>query len=156
MKYYLLKTEPQTFSWQTLKEMPAQTTIWEGVRNYQARNFLRAMKKGDLCLFYHSNVTPNIIPGIVKVVREAYPDPFAFDSRSKYYDGKSDPQNPRWFAVDVQLAEEFVTPVTREQLKEIPELAGMELLKTGSRLSVQPVSEREFSIIRKLGAKAGG
>lgn len=150
MGFFMLKTEPRVFSWDHLKAAKEQTTQWEGVRNYQARNYIRSMKKGDLCLFYHSNVKPNIIPGIVKVVSEPYPDPFAFDPNSRYFEPKGNLQKPRWFCVDVKKNKEFKTPITREELKQIPALADLELLRRGSRLSVHPLTEQQFKIIVSL------
>lgn len=153
MKYWLFKTDAQTFSWEDLKKSKNKTTHWEGVRNYQARNFLKSMKAKDLVLFYHSMVDPLAIYGICEVVKEAYPDVFQFDSSSKYFDPKSSPENLRWWMVDVQLKEEFTPPINREELKDQPGLAEMELLKRGSRLSIQPVTEQEFKIILKMRPK---
>ncbi len=151
MNYWLFKTEPSTYSWEDLKKQPNRTDYWDGVRNYQARNFLRdQIKQGDGVLFYHSVKNPQVIMGIARVVREAYPDPTQFDPDSRYFDPKSDPQNPRWFVVDIQAVAEFHPPITREQLKLIPELKEMVLLQKGSRLSIQPVRESEWNIILKL------
>ena len=151
MNYWLFKTEPSTYSWEDLKKQPNRTDYWDGVRNYQARNFLRdQIKEGDLVFFYHSVKNPQVIMGIARVVREAYPDPTQFDPESRYFDPKSDPQNSRWFVVDVQAIAEFDPPITREQLKLIPELKDMVLLQKGSRLSIQPVREDEWNVILKL------
>lgn len=150
MKYWLMKTEPSEFSWEDLKNAPGQTTSWEGVRNYQARNFMREMQPGDLVLFYHSRVDPPAIMGIARVVRGAYPDPTQFDPHSHYYDPQSTLENPRWETVDIQYQGEFSTPISLPQLKETPGLENMVLLRKGSRLSVQPVSEREWQIILSL------
>lgn len=151
MNYWLFKTEPSTYSWEDLKKQPNRTDYWDGVRNYQARNFLRdQIKQGDGVLFYHSVKNPQVIMGIAKVVREAYPDPTQFDPESRYFDPKSDPQNSRWFVVDIQAVAEFDPPITREQLKLIPELKDMVLLQKGSRLSIQPVREDEWNVILKL------
>lgn len=148
MNYWLFKTEPSTYSWEDLKQQPNRTDYWDGIRNYQARNFLRdQVKKGDLVLFYHSVKQPQAIMGIAKVVREAYPDPTAFDPDSKYYDPKSDSENPRWVMVDMQAIAEFDPPILRDELKQIPGLGNMMLLRKGSRLSIQPVSEEEWKII---------
>lgn len=145
MKYWLMKSEPDVFSWNDLKASPSQTTHWEGVRNYQARNFMRdEMQIGDLVFFYHSNVKPQIIAGIAKVVRLAYPDSFALDPTSKYYDPKSSPDKPGWVMVDIQYVEDFTPPITLDELKQVPELAGMMLLQKGCRLSVQPVKPAEW------------
>jgi predicted RNA-binding protein with PUA-like domain len=154
MQYWLIKTEPTSFSIQDLAKAPKKTTFWEGVRNYQARNFLRAMKKGDLAVFYHSNAEPPAAVGIAKIVREAYPDPTAWDKKSKYFDTKASPENPIWSMVDVQLVEIFKVPIGIDELRGVPSLAGMEILKRGSRLSVTPVTSAEFRTIEKLGRRA--
>lgn len=150
MNYWLLKTEPDSFSWDDLMKKKNQTTHWDGVRNYQARNNLRKMQVGDRCFFYHSNAKPLAIIGIARVVKEAYPDTFAFDPKSKYYDPKSDPANPRWFMTDIQAEKVFETPVLRSQLTAVPGLEKMELLKKGSMLSVQPVTPAEWEIIMRI------
>lgn len=152
MKYWLMKTEPNVFSWDDLQRMPQQTTPWEGVRNYQARNFMRDdMKLGDRVFFYHSNVKPQVIVGITKIVREAYPDSFAFDPVSPYYDPKSNPDAPRWMMVDVQFESAFVPPITLDELKlRSPELNDMMLLQKGCRLSVQPVTAEQWQFICNL------
>jgi predicted RNA-binding protein with PUA-like domain len=152
MKYWLMKTEPNVFSWDDLQAMPQQTTPWEGVRNYQARNFMRdEMKRGDRVFFYHSNVKPQAIMGIAKVVREAYPDTFAFDRASAYYDPKSSADNPRWMMVDVQFEATFVPPITLDELKlHVKALNDMMLLQKGCRLSVQPVTSQEWQLICNL------
>ena len=150
MKYWLMKTEPRSFSWEKLKEANKQTTHWDGVRNYQTRNFMKDMRKGDLAFFYHSVVKPTAIFGIAKIVREAYPDFTQFDPESKYYDSKATEENPRWFMVDIKLLKEFYTPFTLEELKLIPGLEKMELLRKGSRLSIQPVREEEWTLILEL------
>lgn len=153
-RYWLFKTEPNTYSWDDLVGEPEQTTCWEGVRNYQARNLLRdQIKKGDLGLFYHSSTNPQCIMGTCRVVTEGYPDPFQFDPKSKYFDEKSDPDDPRWFLVDVKADKAFKRPVTLPELKEMPELEGMMLLRRGARLSVQPVSPEHFKHIVAVGRK---
>ena len=149
MNYWLIKTEPNTFSWDDLKKLPNQKDHWEGVRNYKARNYLRKMKKGDLAFFYHSVVKPMSIMGIVEVVREAYPDNTQFDPKSKYYDPKSPKDNSRWVMVDVQYRKDFEPPITRDSLKEILALKNMVLLRKG-RLSVQPVTPEEWKAIKSL------
>lgn len=154
MAYWLIKTEPTSFSIQDLAQAPKRTTFWEGVRNYQARNFLRAMKVGDLAVFYHSNAEPPAAVGVAKIVREAYPDPTAWDEKSKYFDAKASPDNPVWSMVDVQLVEIFTRPISIDELRGVPSLAGMEILKRGSRLSVTPVTAAEFRTIEKLSLKA--
>ncbi len=149
MNYWLLKTEPDVFSWDDLRDSPDRTTQWEGVRNYQARNFLKEMKTGDLGFFYHSVVKPQAIHGIVKIVRPAYPDPTQFDTDSEYFDPGSAGDNPRWFLVDVQYQREIKPAITREELKSVPELKKMVLLNN-TRLSVQPVTAEEWKIILHL------
>ena len=152
--YWLLKTEPSTFSIENLARSPGRTTCWEGVRNYQARNFLRAMAVGDLAFFYHSSTDPPAIVGMVEVVKAAYPDHFAWRPGSRYFDEKSSQQNPRWVMVDVQLKEALRVPLSLERLRGVKGLEQMELLRRGSRLSVQPVRESEWKIILQL-AKGG-
>lgn len=153
ISYWLMKSEPDVFSFDDLLKAPAQTTHWEGVRNYQARNLMRdQFKKGDLVLFYHSNAEPTGIFGIAEVVREAYPDSSAWDSKSKYFDGDSKKKgiNP-WVMVDVRAKLKFRNPVLRDHLKSETALKNMMVLQKGSRLSVQPVAESEFNHILKLG-----
>lgn len=150
MKYWLIKSEPSTFSWDDLKALPSKTTNWEGVRNYQARNFIKEMKLGDLAFFYHSVKKPIAIIGIVKIVKEYYPDPTQFDSLSKYYDEKSTQSNPRWGMVDVCYESEFSKIITLDELKNVSGLENMELIRKGSRLSVQVVSSTEWNIICNL------
>lgn len=154
MHYWLIKSEPDVFSIQDLGRAKGRTTGWEGVRNYQARNFLRAMRSGDRALFYHSNATPSAVAGIVEVVREAYPDATAWDPTSDYHDPKAGPDNPIWSRVDVRLVEIFPREIPLEELRGIKALAGMELLRRGSRLSVQPVTAAEFRTIEKLAHSA--
>ena len=154
MKYWLVKTEPESFSIEDLAKAPQQTTCWEGVRNYQARNFMRdGMKLGDRVLFYHSNADPPAVMGVATVVREAYPDSFAWDKKSKYYDEKSTPENPVWLMVDLKLESVFPRPVSLDELRGVAALKEMELLRKGSRLSVQPVRKAEFDWIVKQAAK---
>ena len=151
MKHWLLKTEPTTFSIQDLAASPAQTTCWEGVRNYQARNFLRdEMKVGDRVLLYHSNADPSAVVGTASVVRAAYPDASAFDRKDPHFDSKSKPAEPTWFMADIQLDRIFDTPLSLATLRLVKALQGMELLRKGSRLSVQPVREAEYEAILKL------
>jgi predicted RNA-binding protein with PUA-like domain len=150
-KYWLVKTEPDVFSIQDLSHEPKRTTCWDGVRNYQARNFLRdQMKLGDRVLIYHSSTKPMAIVGVATIVRESYPDHTAFDSKDAHYDPESTPENPRWFMVDIRLDQTFPQPLTLETLREMPELKQMELLRRGSRLSVQPVRTSEFNAILKV------
>jgi predicted RNA-binding protein with PUA-like domain len=148
-QYWLIKSEPDVFSIADLKR--DKTTHWEGVRNYQARNHLAAMKKGDWALFYHSNADPPAAAGIAKVSREAYPDDAQFDPKSDYYDPKSDRSKPRWVRVDVAFVEQFKEPVSLATLKDDPELEGMLVIKKGMRLSVQPVTEAHFFHVCALG-----
>lgn len=151
MKYWLLKTEPESFSIQDLKKARNQTTFWDGVRNYQARNTLRDdMKLGDRVLFYHSNANPPAIVGTAHVVQEGYPDHTAWDETNHHFDPGSTPQNPRWFMVDIQLDQIFAEPLSLESLRKVKSLEKMELLRKGSRLSVQPVTAAEFKQVLKL------
>jgi predicted RNA-binding protein with PUA-like domain len=150
MKYWLMKTEPAAFSFDDLKNSPDQTTHWDGVRNYQARNFMRDMQKGDRVFFYHSQSDPLVIVGIAEVVRTSYPDHTQFDPSSNYFDPKSDPMNPRWDMVDIRFYQAFEPPVTLSELRETPGLEEMVLLRKGSRLSVQPVTAQEWKIILTL------
>lgn len=153
-KYWLVKTEPDVFSWDNLKKSKNQTTYWDGVRNYQARNFLRdEMKKGDLVLFYHSNAEPLAVMGVCEVVKEGYPDHTQFDPDNNHYDPKADPKNPTWFMVDVKLKKEFKHPVTLGEIKSTPKLRNMKLIQRGNRLSVMPVTKDEFDEIVRMGIK---
>ena len=150
-KYWLVKTEPESVSIHHLAKLPDQTTCWDGVRNYQARNFLRdEMKLGDRVLVYHSSTDPPAVVGTAMVVREAYPDHTAWDKKNPHYDAASSPENPRWFMVDIQLEKIFATPLPLEKLRGVAALKNMELLRRGSRLSVQPVRKAEFDAIVKL------
>ena len=148
-----MKSEPSVFSFDDLAAAPDRTTCWEGVRNYQARNFMRDdMRVGDLVFFYHSNAVPPGIAGVAEVVREAYPDHAAFDPASEYHDPKSDPASPTWLMVDIRAVEPVEPLITLAELRETPGLDGMELLRRGSRLSVQPVSEEHWKRVRALRA----
>ena len=151
--YWLMKSEPSAFSIQDLQKAPRQTTCWDGVRNYQARNFMRAMAIGDQIFFYHSNAEPPAIVGIAEVVREAYPDRTAFDPRDSHYDSKSTPEKPLWDMVDIRLVQVFDTPITLTQLRQHSHVKHMELLRKGSRLSVQPVRPEEWRYILRLATK---
>ena len=148
--FWLMKSEPSTFSIDDLRRSPNQTTSWDGVRNYQARNFMRAMAVGDHVLFYHSNAEPPAVVGIAKVVKAAYPDSTQFDKRDKHYDPDSDPSQPRWDMVDIKYVRKFARPVTLDELRKETKLKGMVLLKKGSRLSVQPVTQLEWRHIINL------
>lgn len=152
MAYWLFKTEGGCFSVDDLAACPNQTTTWDGVRNYQARNLMRSMKLGDLGFFYHSGKHPEIA-GVVEIVREAYPDYTALDPENMHFDPAHTEANPRWYMVDVRLTQRFDPPLPRTALMNDPDLAGMELLRRGSRLSVQPVEENAFRLIMDM-AKA--
>lgn len=153
-RYWLVKSEPDVFSIDALASAEDQTTFWDGVRNYQARNTMRDdMKVGDLVLYYHSNAKPPGIAGVAKVVREGYPDHTAFDPQDKHFDPKSKKSEPTWYMVDIQLVEKFKRELPLPELKATPELDGMVLLQKGSRLSVQPVREAEFKTVLKLAKK---
>ncbi len=148
-----MKSEPEVFSFEDLLKAPKKTTSWEGVRNYQARNLMRdEFKVGDLVLFYHSNAEPTGIFGVCEVTKEAYPDIFALDPKSEYFDSEAKKRgtNP-WVSVEVKAKLKFNSPVLREDLKSHVELKQMMVLKKGSRLSVQPVTEKEFKKIVLLG-----
>jgi predicted RNA-binding protein with PUA-like domain len=149
-KYWLMKSEPTVFSINDLMKSLDRTTCWEGVRNYQARNFMRdEMKVGDLILFYHSGKNPSAV-GIARVVKEGYPDDTAWDDQSDYFDPKSTPENPIWYRVDIQFEKKFSRSLSLKELRKINGLEDMMLLKKGMRLSVQPVTKEEFDIIVSL------
>ncbi len=149
--FWLFKSEPETYSIDDLRNAPDQTTCWEGVRNYQARNLLRdKIQLGDRVLFYHSACAQPAVVGTAIVVREGYPDHHAWDTRHHYFDPKSDPGNPRWFMVDVQFESKFSRPVTLAEIRATKALAKMELLRKGSRLSIQPVRKTEFDRIVQI------
>lgn len=151
VQYWLLKSEPSVFGIDDLRAAPARRTFWDGVRNYQARNLLRdRMRKGDLAFFYHSSCAEPAIVGIVEITSAGYPDPTAFDPGDPHYDPKSDPASPRWYGVDVRLERRLRRPVTLQTLRSEPALARMQLLQRGNRLSVMPVSEREWNTILAL------
>ncbi len=152
MKFWLMKTEPEAYSWDDLKNEPDQTAYWDGIRNYAARNHMRQMKVGDKVFFYHSQIKPPVIMGIAKVVREAYPDFTQFDPSEKYYDPKSSKENPRWDMVDIRVEQEFDAPIPLPELKATSGLENMALLKI-SRLSVSPVTAQEWDIINSLRKK---
>ena len=147
---WLVKTEPDCFSIQDLAACPKQTTSWSGVRNYQARNFMRDMQVGDRVLFYHSSAAPPAVAGTAVVARAAYPDSTAWDPKDDHFDAKASPSNPIWLMVDIRLDEIFAESVPIVRLRGEPALLGMELLRTGSRLSVQPVKPHEFEIVTQL------
>lgn len=148
MRCWLMKSEPSAFSIEDLKNVPNGTDHWDGIRNYQARNLMRdEMKRGDRVLFYHSSADPTAVVGTARVVREAYPDHTALDPDSKYFDPKSMSENPRWVMVDIQFESQFAVPLTLAELRKLPQLNDMMLLKKGQRLSIQPVTEEEFGTI---------
>ena len=154
-QYWLFKSEPDVFSIDDLKKAPKQTTYWEGVRNYQARNLLRDdIQKGDLVLYYHSNAKPMGVAGVARVTKSGYPDPEQFDPKSKYHDAKSAKDDPRWFVVDVKFVAKFDEVVPLQTLKETPALDDMMVVRKGARLSVQPVTAPQFKTVLKLGGVA--
>jgi predicted RNA-binding protein with PUA-like domain len=153
MKYWLIKSEPDSFSIDDLAKAKLHTTMWDGVRNFQARNFMRdEMAKGDLAFFYHSSCDVPGIAGIVKVVREAYPDPTAFDKEDHHYDADSDPDKPRWMAINVKLERKFDRIVTLDELRRHADnkLKDLRLLRRGNRLSITPVAKTDWQFILSL------
>ncbi|MDH3647920.1 MAG: EVE domain-containing protein [Gammaproteobacteria bacterium] len=152
MKYWLLKSEPGSYSIDDLAAEKKKRTSWDGVRNYQARNLMREMKNGDLCFFYHSSCPKPGIVGIVKVVRQAYPDHTAFDPDDHHYDPKSDPEDPRWFMVDVRIVRKLARIISLRELREhgTGALSEMVLLRRGNRLSVTPVTKKQWNCITSL------
>ncbi len=151
MKHWLLKTDPDTFAWTDLEQSPGKKTIWDGVRNYQARNLLRdGMSVGDLALFYHSQAEPPAVVGIVRITKTGIADPTQFDRKSKYYDADSSPETPRWITVEIGLERALPQPVSLPEMRDARGLEDMVLLRRGSRLSVQPVSEKEWKIVLRL------
>jgi predicted RNA-binding protein with PUA-like domain len=152
-RHWLVKTEPGAYSIDDLER--DGVTMWDGVRNYQARNTMRDdMKPGDPVLIYHSNADPLCVAGVAKVKSESYPDPTAFDRRDKHFDPKSKEQSPTWVLVDLEHVETFAVPVTRAALLDEPTLSDMVLLQRGSRLSVQPVTAAEFKKVLSLAKQA--
>lgn len=150
MAYWLLKTEPEECSIDDLADSPAKPVAWEGVRNYQARNFLRQMKEGDHAFIYHSSCKHIGIAGIARVARGAYPDPAQFDVASVYFDARSPKDNPRWDAVDMVFVEKFPELLSLDAIKENPALESLPLVRKGNRLSVMPVSEKEWNAIKRV------
>jgi len=149
MKYWLMKSEPDTFSIDDLKRKKREA--WDGVRNYQARNFMRDdMRVGDGVFFYHSNCAEPGIAGLAEVASDAYPDPSQFDPKSKYFDAASSRDNPRWMLVDVKFVKKLKRVITLDELKNHPKLEGMALLRKGNRLSVMPVDAAEWKYILGL------
>lgn len=150
MNYWLMKSEPTCFSIQDLAKRPQQIEPWDGVRNYQARNFLKAMKKGDLAFFYHSSCPIPGIVGIIKITNTAYPDKTALDAQNHHYDPKSTTSKPRWLSVDVQLLRIFKSIISLAELKNQTSLKEMRLLQKGNRLSVMPLTPYEWQHIMSL------
>ena len=150
MKFWLIKSEPGSYSIDALKK--DGKTYWDGVRNYQARNFMRdSIKKGDFVLFYHSNAEPSGVAGVCRIVKEGYPDFTAWDKKDRHYDPKTNKEKPVWVMVDVEFVEKFENFVELEELKADPKLKGMLVIKRGMRLSVQPVEKAHFDEVRRLG-----
>jgi len=153
MNHWLLKSEPDTFSIDSLKAAPKQTSAWDGVRNFQARNMLRdSMKKGDLAFFYHSSCDVPGIAGIVSIVKEGYPDETAFDAKHHHYDPDSKKDAPRWFVVDVKLVRKFARIITLDELRQhaAKRLKDFVLLRRGNRLSVMPVAKKDWEFVLTL------
>lgn len=155
-QYWLLKADPETFSIDHLWNAPGRTTHWDGVRNFQARNFMREMKKGDLAFFYHSGGKDPGIVGITEIVREAYPDPTALDPKDPHFDPKSKGGESSWSMVDVRGLERFSQPVKLSEMRNRPELAGMPLLQKGNRLSVQKVGAAEWNAVLAMAKESKG
>ena len=153
MNYWLMKSEPSEFSIDDLKSAKGKTDHWDGVRNYQARNFMRdGMRKGDMVFFYHSNCPEPGIVGLMRVQREAYPDHTAFDVKDKHFDSKSDADDPRWFMVDVKYVRKLKRTISLAELKDYAErqLKGFPLLRRGNRLSIMPVTKQQWEFILDL------
>ena len=155
MNYWLMKSEPSTFGVDHLAKAKNRTSGWDGVRNFQARNYMREMQVGDLAFFYHSSCEVPGIAGVVKVVREGYPDPTAFDAKHDHYDPDSDRAAPRWFMVDVQLVRKFDDVVSLDTLRSHAsgKLQNMIVLKRGNRLSITPVTKAEWQHVESLAAR---
>jgi predicted RNA-binding protein with PUA-like domain len=156
-RHWLVKSEPDVFSFDDLLASPDRTTCWDGVRNYQARNSMRDdMKKGDLVFFYHSSAEPTAIVGIAEVVRESYPDHTALDPHDPHFDPKSDASAPTWMMVDIRAKKRLAKPLVLSDLRGVAGLEKMVLLQKGSRLSVQPVTPEEWEIVCRLGGVQAG
>ena len=151
--YWLMKCEPEAYTIDQLER--DGTTSWEGVRNFQARNFLREMRVGDLALFYASNAKPSGAAGVVRIARAAYPDPVQFQRGHEYYEPKAKPEKPYWYTVDAGFVERFLQVVSLETLKRTVGLKQMMVVQPGRRPSVQPVTEQEFQLVCRLGRKGG-
>ncbi len=153
MAFWLFKSEPTCFSFADLESAPGRTTGWDGVRNFQARNMLRdEVKVGDGILYYHSSIDPPAIAGIAEVVRDGHPDPTAFDPDADHFDPKSKAESPTWFQVEIRAVKPIEPPIELSRLREIPALAAMELLRKGSRLSIQRVRPEEWETILEIAA----
>ena len=151
MKYWLMKSEPDVYGIDHLRAEKRKTDHWDGIRNYQARNFIRdEMNKRDLAFFYHSNCEEPAVVGVMEIVSEAYPAHTAYLPDAQYFDPKSDPENPRWLMVDVKFKEKFKTPVTLKAMKQEKALAKMRLVQRGTRLSILPVTAKEWKYILEL------
>ncbi len=151
MAYWLMKSEPDAYSIDHLRSQKRRTDHWDGIRNYQARNFMRdQMKTGDLAFFYHSNCSELAVVGIMEIVSAAYPDHTAFDPNEKHFDAKSDPDNPRWLMVDVKFKKKLKMPITLQAIKAEKKLADMRLVQRGNRLSILPVTPSEWRHILKM------
>ncbi|PLY09996.1 MAG: EVE domain-containing protein [Desulfuromonas sp.] len=151
-RFWLMKSEPNCFSLEDLKQSPGGITPWDGVRNFQARNLLRdEIKPGDGVLFYHSNIPKPAIVGVARVVRGGYPDHTALDPRQDHFDPRASEEKPIWYMVDVQYVAPLKAPLNRDDLRRHPDLVGMGVLKKGNRLSVQPVTEQEWKTVLAIG-----
>lgn len=154
MRYWLFKSEPDVFGIDHLASRPNQTEPWDGVRNYQARNFLRdEVKVGDQVFFYHSSCKEVGIAGIAEVVKAAYPDVSQFNPESKYYDPKATPEKPRWFSVDVKYVSKFARVLSLSRIKDCPQITELGIVKKGHRLSVMPVTDNEWQVLLDLGGR---
>jgi predicted RNA-binding protein with PUA-like domain len=151
MNYWILKTEGDCYSIDDIKKN--KKTVWSGIRNYQARNFMRQMAVGDLALFYHSSSDPTGVFGVVKVTKKAFPDATQFNTKDDHFDPKATKEKPIWDNVEVAFQEKFKRPISLHEIKLRPDLAGISVAQKGSRLSVLPVSKTHFEIIQKLGSK---
>lgn len=149
VQYWLMKSEPDVFSLEHLRKL--KRAPWDGVRNFQARNYMKEMSVGDIVLFYHSSTEPPGVAGLAKVTKKAFPDHTSWDPKSDYYDPRSSKEKPLWFMVEVEYAETFKNFVTLDQMRSQPQLEGMKVLQKGTRLSVTPVSKEHFELVKKLG-----
>ncbi len=156
-RYWLFKSEPTAYSFSDLQAEKDQTAEWDGVRNYQVRNFMRDdMKVGDGVLFYHSSAKPLAVVGTATIVREAYADSTALDPAEKHYDAKSSPDNPIWLMVDIKAEQEFKRPVTLDEMKQNPRLQSMLVIRRGMRLSIQPVTQEEWDEVVSMDSGDSG